>query len=277
MSTPEYPHQPGAPPLPRFGPGAMVPPREPADQPDPRRGWYMLAVFAFAEVTFLVTSVLVLVPFELNARDLAVGGPLPPLALVTALVVPTVVAALVAVTGVAIVGRGATLRERLRTELSVRWRWRDLGLGLALGAVGLILTLPASALWARWVGQAHANSAVGEVFDSQRLPIGIGIVTFFAVWLVAPICEEVLYRGVLWRAMQYWGWNRWVVLVVTTVAFSFAHLELLRTPLLLVITLPIALARLLTGNLVASIAAHQANNFLPAVGLLLVSQGMLLG
>jgi len=102
-------------------------------------------------------------------------------------------------------------------------------------------------------------------------------VTFFAVWLVAPVCEEVLYRGVLWRAMEHWGWNRWVIWVLTTLAFSFAHLELLRTPLLVVISLPIALARLLTGNLLASIAAHQANNFLPAIELLLMSQGMLLG
>jgi hypothetical protein len=248
-----------------------------APQSDPRRGWYLLAVFAFAELAFLVASVLVLLPFAINGRDLAAGRPLPPLALVTALVVPTVLAALVAATGTAIVGRGRNLWQRLRSELPMRWRWRDLGLGLALGAAGLAVTLPASALWAHLVGESKANSAVGEVFDNQRLPLGVGIVIFFAVWLVAPMCEEVLYRGVLWRAMEHWGWNRWVVLGLTTLVFSFAHLELLRTPLLLVISLPIALARLLTGNLLASIAAHQANNFLPAVGLLLISQGLLPG
>jgi membrane protease YdiL (CAAX protease family) len=116
---------------------------------------------------------------------------------------------------------------------------------------------------------------VGEVFDGQRLPIGIGLVLFLAVWLVAPFCEEVLYRGVLWRAMEHWGWNRWVIFALTTLAFSFAHLELLRTPLLVVISLPIALARMFTGNLLASIVAHQANNLLPAIGLLLISQGVM--
>jgi hypothetical protein len=34
---------------------------------------------------------------------------------------------------------------------------------------------------------------------------------------------------------------------------------------------------LLTGNLLGSIVAHQANNFLPAVGLLLITQGVLSG
>ncbi|MGH4023030.1 MAG: lysostaphin resistance A-like protein [Pseudonocardiaceae bacterium] len=247
---------------------------EPARPHDVRRGWLLLAVFSFAEVTFLVASVLVLLPFAIGSRELAEGGPLPPAALVTALVVPTVLAALVAITGMVLVGRGG-LGERLRTELALRWRLPDAGIGLAVGAVSLIITLPASALWAYSVGQDQASSAVGEVFDGQKLPLGIAVILFLAVWLVAPACEEVLYRGVLWGAMEYWGWNRWVIFALTTLAFSFAHLELLRTPLLVVISLPIALARMFTGNLLASIVAHQTNNLLPAIGLLLISQGVM--
>ncbi|MFN2495980.1 MAG: lysostaphin resistance A-like protein [Pseudonocardiaceae bacterium] len=234
----------------------------------------MFAVFAFAEVTFLGTSLLVLLPFVLGSPGLPADGPLPPVALATALVVPTMLAALVAITGAALVGRGS-LRERLGNQLALRWRSSDVGIGLALGVASLLITLPAAMLWARWVGEGHANSAVGEVFDGQRLGLWIAITVFLGVWLVAPLCEEALYRGVLWRAMEHWGWNRWVIFGLTTLVFSFAHLELLRTPLLVVISLPIALARMLTGNLVASIVAHQANNFLPAVGLLLVSQGLL--
>lgn len=259
---------------------APVPPQEPprpdAPRPDARRGRRLLAVFAVAEVTFLLSSLLVLVPFALASGDLAAGGPLPPAALVTALVVPTVLAAMVAIIGAGLVGRGR-LRERLRTELALRWRLPDLGFGLALGAAGVVITVPASLLWAYWVGEDQATSAVGEVFDGQRLPLGIGLMVFFAVWLVAPFCEEVLYRGVLWRAMEYWGWNRWVIFVLTTLAFSFAHLELLRTPLLVVISLPIALARMFTGNLASSVVAHQTNNLLPAIGLLLISQGVFAG
>lgn len=258
------------------GSATAVPPHEVPDRPDRRRGWLLLAVFAFAEVTFLLTSVLVLLPFALSAGDLDAGSPLPPEALVAALAVPTMLAAMVATIGAVLVGRGS-LWVRLRRELSLRWRWRDLGIGLALGAVGLVITLPASLLWAHWVGEDQANSAVGEVFDGQHLPLALALVMFLVVWLVAPLCEEVLYRGVLWRAMEYWGWKPWVIFGLTTLVFSFAHLEPLRTPLLVVISLPIALARMLTGNLLASVVAHQANNFLPAVGLLLISQGLLPG
>jgi uncharacterized protein len=95
------------------------------------------------------------------------------------------------------------------------------------------------------------------------------------VWLLAPLCEEVLFRGALWRAFEHWRWNRWVIFVVTSLAFSVAHLELLRTPLLLVLSIPIGLARLFTGSLLASVVAHQVNNFLPAVGILLATSGLL--
>lgn len=233
----------------------------------------MLAVFVVAEVTFLAVSVLVVLPFALGAPHRAAAGSLPPTVLVASLVAPTLLAGLVAMGGAALIGRGS-LRERLGSELSVRWRRSDVGIGLGLGVAGMIITVPASLLWARWVGKGQANSAVGEVFDGQRLPLGLALAVFVGVWLVAPLCEELLYRGVLWRALEHWRWNRWVIFGLTTVLFSMAHFEVLRTPLLVVITLPIALARLLTGNLLASIVAHQANNFLPAVGLLLVTQGV---
>lgn len=239
--------------------------------PDRRQGWLMLACFLVAEAAFVVVSVLVLLPFAVVATHAGAGVRLPGPALVAALLVPTVTAGIVGVVGAVLLGRGE-LSERLRSQLALRWQLSHLGIGLLFGVAGLVVTIPASLLWARWAGKS-ANSAVAEVFEGQRLSLALGLVLFVAVWLIAPMCEELLYRGLLWRALEYWRWNRWVIFTLTTVLFSLAHLELLRTPLLLVISLPIALARLLTGNLLASIVAHQANNLLPAVGLLLITQG----
>lgn len=241
-----------------------------------KAGWLMLAVFVVAEATFLLVSLLVLVPFALSEPRVAEGGPLPPMALLAALAVPTTLAALVAVGGTVLLGNGPRL-GRLRRELALRWSSRDVGFGLVLGAVGLLLTIPTSALWAAWVGTDQANSAVGEAFDGQLLDPGTAVTLFLVVWLIAPLCEEVLFRGVLWRALEHWRLNRWLIFLVTTLVFSVAHLELLRTPLLLVISLPIALARMLTGNLLSSIVAHQANNLLPAIGLLLMTLGLMPG
>jgi uncharacterized protein len=67
---------------------------------------------------------------------------------------------------------------------------------------------------------------------------------------------------------------RWAPFVVTTLLFAVAHFEFTRTPLLLVVALPIALARLRTGRLGASVVAHQVNNLLPGVVLALALLGV---
>ena len=243
------------------------PPQPPEALPSRRAGFVLLGVFLVAEFVFVATSVLVVLPFAVADPRFADGGPLPPVALALALAVPTVLAALTALAGSLTFGAG------LRQDLNLRWDAQELAVGFGLGVGGLLLTVPASALWAQWVGPERANSAVGEVFGNQQMTLGLAIVVFLVVWLVAPLCEEVLYRGILWSALERFRWNQWLIFGVTTVVFSVAHLELLRTPLLLVISLPIGLARMLTGNTLASVVAHQANNLLPAVGLLLVLLG----
>jgi membrane protease YdiL (CAAX protease family) len=188
------------------------------------------------------------------------------------LVVPPLLAGLVALAGAALLGTGPRA-GRARRELAFHWSWRDFGLGLAIGVGGLLLTIPASVVWAEWVGSERANSAVGEAFEGRQLAPGIAVAVFLVVWLIAPVGEELIFRGALWRALEHWRWNRWAILLATGVVFSIAHLEPLRTPLLLVVSVPLGLARLLTGNLLAGVVAHQVNNFLPAVALLLATTG----
>jgi membrane protease YdiL (CAAX protease family) len=239
--------------------------------PGVRAGLAMMAVFVVAELVLVLSAALVLVPFAIADPALLEDGRLPPWPLLTLLVVPTLLAALVAVGGTALLG-GGPKDGRVRRELAFRWNRRAIGLGLAFGAGGLVLTIPAAALWAAWVGSDDATSAVGEAFAGRQLA---AVAAFLIVWLVAPLGEEVLFRGVLWRALEHWWWNRWVIFAVTTLVFSVAHLELLRTPLLLVLSIPIGLARVFTGNLLACVVAHQVNNFLPAVALLLATTGAL--
>ena len=254
-----------------MSPVAVAPPALPPELRGRGGGWAMLGVFAAAEVAFVLVSLLALAPFVI-ADPSILDGPLPGGPLLVALAVPTVLATLVALGGTRLFG-GGPAAGRLRRELAVRWNWRDLGIGLALGAGGLLLTIPASVAWSRWVGDDQANSAVGELFDGQSLFPVTAVAVFLVVWLLAPLCEEVLFRGVLWRALEHWRWNRWLIFGVTTVAFALLHFELLRTPLLVVISIPIGLARMITGNLLASVVAHQANNFVPALGLLLIALG----
>jgi membrane protease YdiL (CAAX protease family) len=97
---------------------------------------------------------------------------------------------------------------------------------------------------------------------------------FLYTWLLGPICEEIIFRGLCWGAFEP-HWGRWWAFGLSTAIFAASHLEPLRTSLLLVISIPIGLGRLLTGRLPASIVAHQVNNFLPALATLLVALGVM--
>ncbi len=238
-----------------------------------RPGLALFLVFLVAEVTLVLSPILVLVPYAVADPSLTEGS-LPPGPLVAILVIPPVLAALVAVAGIALFGAGP--REgRVRRELAWNLNWRDTFRGLGIGVAGLFITLPAAAIWASFVGADEAESAVGEAFKGEQLSLAAGLVAFLGVWLIAPLSEEVLFRGVLWRTFEHWRWNRWVIFGVTTIVFSVAHMELLRTPLLLVLAIPIGLARLYTRNVTSSVIAHQVNNFLPALALLFSTTGIL--
>lgn len=221
--------------------------------------------FLLAELVFLLSSVLIALPFG----DVRHNPAKLPTALLVSLTVPTVLAAVVAVLATWLRGNGPII------DLGLRLRWADITQGLGIGVIGLVITTAGSELWARWVGAGNANSAVGDLTDGVRFPPLLGVVLFLHLWLLAPLCEEIVYRGLLWGAFERWRWSRWLCLAGSTAIFAVAHLEPLRTPLLLVIGIPIGLARLVTNRLPASVVVHSMNNLLPAVGILLMSQGVL--
>jgi uncharacterized protein len=262
----------GQQPAAEFGVPAGYPPPDPVGpEKDPPRKWGFGA-FLLAEAVFVLTSMVVpviaIIPYAL--RDPAVkaaDAPMPGGVLVAALSVPPIVAAIVALLATRLRGNGPVV------DLRLRFGMRDVGIGVACGVVGVFLTIPLGLLWARWVGEENANSAVGEVFDGRSLPIVLAAIVFLQVWLVAPICEEIIFRGLLWGAMEQREWNRWVILVLTCSVFALAHFELKRAPLLLAIGLPIGIARMLSGRLAAPVIAHQINNFLPAVALTMLLLG----
>ncbi len=234
-----------------------------ADPSEVRSHKWGFGAFLFVFAVFVLSAVVI---------GALVGAIVPqasgsPAVILVGTMVPTLLA-----TGVAL------LVTRLRgngPRIDLRWSMRaeDVKAGFKWGLIGLICTTFAAFLWTNFVGDQKAQSAVGALVDSQRMPIALAVGMFLFVWLIGPVCEEIIYRGLLWGALERLKWGRWAVFFLTTIIFAVSHLEPLRTSLLLVIGIPIGLARLFTGRLGASIVAHQVNNFLPAVATLLVALG----
>nr|WP_130346433.1 type II CAAX endopeptidase family protein [Herbihabitans rhizosphaerae] len=218
---------------------------------------------------FLLVEAVLLLSFAFVAAIFrpAEGQPLSVAAILVATMLPTVVA-----TGVALL---VTVLRGNGPKIDLRWSWRreDLRAGFKFGFIGLLCTTIGAVLWTKIVGEENANSAVGALVDDTHLPIYAAVIMFLYVWLVGPVCEEIIYRGLLWGALERLNWGRWIVFTLSTVVFAVSHLEPLRTSLLIVIGIPIGLARLFTGRLGASVIAHQVNNFLPALAVLLIALG----
>jgi membrane protease YdiL (CAAX protease family) len=201
------------------------------------------------------------------------GEPIPVRDVLVGTMAPTMVAAFVAVVATMVRGNGP------RVDLRLEWRWDDVRTGLKFGVLGLVVTTVGAYVWTNLVGDANANSAMSALVEDQKMSVGAAVAMFAYLWLIGPICEEIIYRGLLWGAVERleWGddrWGRFAAFMLSTAVFAASHLEPLRTILLLVIAVPIGLARLRTGRLLGSVVAHQMNNFLPAVAILLTSLGV---
>jgi uncharacterized protein len=220
-----------------------------------------LSVFAVFVLTAVVIGAVVGI-FAPQART-------SPTVIVIGTMVPTVVAALATLLVTKLRGNGP--------RIDLRWSMRreDVRAGVKFGFIGLICTTFAAFVWTSVVGEENAQSAVGALVDNGQMPVGPAVAMFVFVWLIGPVCEELIYRGLLWGALERLKWGRWAVFCLTTIIFAVSHLEPLRTSLLLVIGIPIGLARLFTGRLGASVVAHQVNNFLPALAVLLVALGVM--
>lgn len=246
-------HGPGAPygPPPRRGLFGIEP------SPPPPRPFRGLLAFLVVEIVFLGSSFLLAV--GLGEVDSAQE-------VLLAIVVPTILAALTCVVWTRVFGSGPV------ADLGLRFRWEDVGIGLLIGVAGLFVTIPAALAYLYLVGP-DLTTSVGVAFEGIRTTWPVALAVMVGVVVIAPVCEEIVYRGLLWNAVAHWIGNRWVVFVLTTAVFALAHLEFLRAPLLFVVALPLGIARLLTGRVTAGIVAHAVNNFLPGLALALMLVG----
>lgn len=217
-----------------------------------------LGAFVIVEAVYLLVSA----SFGILAPD----GPPSAWTITLAIGVPTLTAAALAMAIARCRGNGPYVDFRWQ------WSWRAVGLGLAFGIGGLFVTLPAALVYQAIVGP-DATSAVGGVFEGVRTTWPVAVTVLLLVAFIAPVCEEVVYRGLLWGALEQ-RWGRVTAATVSTVVFALAHFEPERAPLLLVVAIPIALARFYSGSLWGGIVAHQVTNLLPGIVMMFALVGM---
>jgi len=151
------------------------------------------------------------------------------------------------------------------------------GLAVRAGVVAALLMLPVA--W--MLGQvtvlvvetagftAPPQVAVERLRDSGSIGLKFYIAAFAV--LLAPLVEEVLFRGVLYPGVKAMGRPR-LALWGTSLVFGFIHFNLMTFVPLVVFALVLARLYEQTGNLLAPIAAHATFNAANVVALFLVPE-----
>lgn len=104
-----------------------------------------------------------------------------------------------------------------------------------------------------------------DLFSGQANEPGMDIyTTVFAAVFLAPVIEELLFRGVLWSILQE-NKGTATAVIVTTVYFVFLHLTLNNAFSAILIGICGSMFILFTGSIIPSIVIHLLNNLLVTI------------
>lgn len=90
------------------------------------------------------------------------------------------------------------------------------------------------------------------------------IMLYLGLAIAAPLCEEVLFRGILQNSYQK-IFRAPIAIIIVAILFSLFHLCLQGLPALIPVALVLGFTYWRTGSLWNSIVVHFANNFMAAI------------
>ena len=150
-------------------------------------------------------------------------------------------------------------------------RWTTAALWLLAGVALQLAILP----FLQIIVDVHGKAETQDVVEQFKQARGPALVLFAVIVVtVAPVAEELLFRGALLRALQRRMTPAWAVFV-SALAFAAVHPLLspsigsvIAIPGLFALGLLSAALAIRTGNLSASILLHAGFNLLTAVSVL---------
>jgi CAAX protease family protein len=236
-----------------FAPGATVPPPEPSGEEVTRRLTLGKGVagFGVAVIAVIVASGLVAIPFALAGVDLDSGG-----FVIAGTIVQDLVVLAAAYYVTSDIGKPTPRTFGLRPFRSSAFGWIFAALVtyLVLTSIYTVLVDP----------------------PSEQLPTGLedadqdvllGVATGFLLIAVAPVAEEIFFRGFLYQAFRN-SIGVWPGALLSAVTFGIIHLEFFKVVQLAILGLILALLFEKTRSLWPPIILHAINNTLAFIYLL---------
>lgn len=139
------------------------------------------------------------------------------------------------------------------------------GVLLGLGTVLLNFTLPVRLF--DWAGSEYLEVLEAMIANLRALVSPVGVLILLG--LVTPLCEELLFRGVILRSLLGHR-GAWPAILISSVIFALFHVHPIHALIALVLGITAGWAMVATGSVWTAFAVHATNNLL-ACGMALVN------
>lgn len=161
-----------------------------------------------------------------------------------------------------IVPRVAVDRKTSRSDVGLArsMQWKDIGLAIAGFVLYAILSMIVMALVKQYVPGIDLNQqqdlGVEKLFGQDRL---VGFLLFV---LLAPVVEEVIFRGLLFSRLREHAMPLWLALFVVSALFALLHGQWNVALDVFMMSIVSCTLRVATGSVWASILLHMIKNML---------------
>src|SRR4030095_15607729 len=144
-----------------------------------------------------------------------------------------------------------------------------IGLGVGVGTqFFLVPALYIPIFWLFDVTSSDLSEPARGLSDRATDPFGV-VLLVLIVGSVAPIIEELFYRGLLFRSLERRFGEGWVPVAGSAVLFAASHFQLLQFPALVMLGVLLALLVRHFGRLGPAIATHMVFNLITVTFLVL--------
>jgi membrane protease YdiL (CAAX protease family) len=143
-------------------------------------------------------------------------------------------------------------------ELGARIGLGDVGIGLAIGVILQLAVIPALYWPLLKLVDVDPGKAAQELVDLINGPLDV-VLMVVVVAIMAPLVEELFYRGLLLGALRQRLPDA-AAIAVQAVVFAATHLQLVQFPALVIVGATFGFLRVRFGRLGPCWAAHFAFN-----------------
>lgn len=123
-----------------------------------------------------------------------------------------------------------------------------------------------------WSALAAVGAVIPSAFLQEQMPelpdwAGEGLESimndrlgYFCVGLLAPFCEELVFRGAILRVLLEWARRPWVAILISAILFSLIHANPAQMPHAFIIGLLLGWMYYRTGSILPGVCYHWVNN-----------------